>query len=213
MVTACSETIPGWRRSSSPGAVEEGIPDRLRGDPAVRELDDLLAGLVARSRCAAWRAGRPRPTASGLPPVQPSLILAARSWLCRQGRSAGVVALGGVAFPAAIQQGVGQRAQDRLGVLPADALERPPTVGDVDRLVADRAEVAGAVAEEELVDLVGTGGAGQAGDRRVGGRLVPVVHRRDERRRGLAAGGTADSSTGAIVQLPSRTSWACELLK
>ena len=98
-----------------------------------------------------------------------------------------VVALGGVAV-LVHQQGIGQRPQDRLGVLPADALERPTTVGHVDRLVADRAEVAGAVAEEQLVDLVGPGRSGQGRHGRVGRRLVPVVHGRGERRAGLAGG-------------------------
>src|SRR5207237_1411798 len=49
-----------------------------------------------------------------------------------------------------LQQRVRQRAEHRLGVLPADRFERAEGVGDVDRLVADVAEVAGATAGEQL---------------------------------------------------------------
>ena len=150
-------------------------------------------------------------TASGLPADQPSRDPRRAGLVLPPGAIGRLVAVGRVPL-LVLQQGVGQRPEDRLGVLPADALERPPTVGHVDRLVADVAEVAAPIADEELVDFVGPGRPGQAGDRRVGGRLVPVVHRRDERLR-RPGGGTAVSSTGAIVQFPSRTSAACELLK
>ena len=50
-----------------------------------------------RSRCASVASRSAEADASGLPSVQPSLIRAARSWLRRPGRSAGVVALGRVA--------------------------------------------------------------------------------------------------------------------
>ena len=40
------------------GADEQGVPDRLRRDAAIEQLDHLVAGVVGASRCAASPAGR-----------------------------------------------------------------------------------------------------------------------------------------------------------
>jgi len=53
-----------------------------------------------------------------------------------------------IRVPFVIQQRAGQRTQYRLGMLPADALQGAPAVGDEDGFMTDRAEVAGAVAIE-----------------------------------------------------------------
>ncbi len=96
------------------------------------------------------------------------------------------VSLGRIAF-LVHQQRVGQRTQYRLGVLPTDELQRPLRAGHEDRLVTDGTEVSGAVAVEQLEDLLGRRRASQAGDRRVGCGFIPVVHRGDERRASFVA--------------------------
>src|SRR5262249_45861765 len=62
-------------------------------------------------------------------------------------------------------------------------------VGDVDRLVADVAEVAGAVAQEDLEDLPQPRRAREGGDGAVGPLRVPVVHRLHEAGLRLVGGG------------------------
>ena len=100
------------------------------------------------------------------------------------------IGFSGILFSAvAIEHGIGQRTQHRLGVLPADGLERAKAVGEVNLLMADLAEIAHAVAAENFEDLVSGRGAGQADNRHVGGRLVPVVHGFDEGLAGGVAGG------------------------
>ncbi len=188
------------------GAVEQGVPDRLRGDPAVQERDDLFAGIVVGARAQRGeQVGRGRrigraPDPIALDPVRALLVAS-------PGPVGRVVAPGGVAI-LVHQQGTGQRPQDRLGVLPADALERPTTVGHVDRLVADRAEVAGAVPEEQLVDFVGPGRAGQGRHGRVGRLFVPPVHRRGERLAGPAGG-----RDGRLVHRPHRPVALADVLR
>jgi hypothetical protein len=75
------------------------------------------------------------PGASG-PDAGGSLQVLAPGAILGGGRLAGVA-------PLVPQAGEGQRAQDRLGVLPADHLQSAPGVGGVDGLVADVAESRG----------------------------------------------------------------------
>jgi hypothetical protein len=110
----------------------------------------------------------------------PFQILAAR----HVGRS---VSLRGIlAF--VLQQGVSERAQDGFRVPPADGVQRAEGIGDENGFMADVAKIAAAVFREDLEAFVAAGNAGQPGHGGVGGRLVPVVHRIDERFFGLSSG-------------------------
>ena len=204
--------MPGWRSSSSPAPSKRASQIDWGATPRFRSSTTCWLASSSEPVRRVSRAGRPRPRRSGLPAYQPSRIRAARAWLCRPGRSAGVVVLGRVALARAgaghrpASGGPARRAASRCTGASANCWPRRSPCG---RCRGSR----GTVAEEQLVDLVGPGGAGQPGDRRVGGRLVPAVHRRDERLAARPAGGTADSSTGAIVQFPSRTSLGLRVLE
>ena len=114
-------------------------------DPAIQELDDLPAGvLVGAGPQGREQVGRGGVLALARGPAFPDPR--GQELAAPPGAVGRVVAVGRVAV-VVLEQGVGQRAEDRLGVLPADAVQRPPAIGHVDRLVADVAEVAGAVAE------------------------------------------------------------------
>src|SRR5262249_43980261 len=144
-------------------AIEEGVPDRLRRNSSVEQLDNLVAGVAVRALTQGReQVGRGRRI--GLTVLPALLDLRRQLEVALPGAVSGIVALRRVAAPLVVQQGIRERAEDRLGVLPADAVQRAPAVGHVDRLVADRAKIAGTVAEEELVDLVGAGRAGETGD-------------------------------------------------
>ena len=75
-----------------------------------------------------------------------------------------------------LQHGEGQRAHDRLGMAPADALQRPPGVGGVDRLVANIAEVARPIAPQGFQDFRRAGRADERDNRSIRSFFVPVVH-------------------------------------
>src|SRR5690606_20694382 len=86
-----------------------------------------------------------------------------------------LVAVGGVLIPA-VRKGIGQRAEDRFGMLPTDGLQRAPGVGNIDRLVADVAEVPRAVTAEDLEDGIRALRAGEPRHGRVDGFWIPAVH-------------------------------------
>ena len=90
-----------------------------------------------------------------------------------------------------VEQAEGQRAEDRLGVLPADGLQGPPALRGEDGLVADVALIADPQAPERLHGLGRPRGPAERGDRRVGRVGVPGLHRPDELRLGLARPGEA----------------------
>src|SRR5437867_5818687 len=66
-----------------------------------------------------------------------------------------------------IQAGVRQRAENRLGVLPADELEQPPAMAYKNRFMTDGTEIASPKSIKELVDLVGPRRAHESGDSRI----------------------------------------------
>jgi hypothetical protein len=100
-----------------------------------------------------------------------------------------VVRFSGIFFCAvAINDCVDERAQNRLGVVPTDRFQSAKAVGDINLLVADFAEVTGAVAGEDFKDFIRAGGADQTDDGGVRGRFVPIIERFDERRAGFVAG-------------------------
>ena len=73
-----------------------------------------------------------------------------------------------------------ERAEHRLGVLPADRLQGSPALGGEDRLVTDIALVAHADAPEGLHGLGGSRAAAKGGHGGVGRLGVPLLHRPDE---------------------------------
>ena len=87
-----------------------------------------------------------------------------------------------------LEQRISQGAQHRLGMPPADGLQRAPGVGDIDGLVADVTEIPGAVTPEELDDFAGAGVADERCHRDIGAFLIPVVHGFHEPLPGLRAG-------------------------
>ena len=201
----------GLRISTSPAPHISGVPDGLRGDPALDQVDgqvrcDFL-GAFAQDGEHLARSRRNRAGPSASPHESGREAPDCEATGDRRGRRrAGVAAL-------ARQDRVGQRAEHRLAVLPADRVERAPRVGDVDRLVADGAEVARGVAREDLEDLVGLtcraspAAAASADD---SSQLsMAVVNARTA----CACAGTDFVFTARIVQSPSRASSACDSLK
>ena len=61
-------------------------------------------------------------------------------------------------------------------MLPADRVQGTPRIGHVDGLVADGAEITNRIAREDLEALLGSEVSRKPRRRRVGRRLVPVVH-------------------------------------
>src|SRR5207248_4394709 len=90
------------------------------------------------------------------------------------------IALRRVCVSSAIEQSISERTEHRLGVLPANRLQRAPTVGDVNGFVSDLAKIARTIATENFENFMRAGGSGQAGNSDVGGRLIPVLHRFSE---------------------------------
>ena len=129
-------------------AEEEGVPEGLWGDAAIELADHSVASLFVGSFAQdrqhigdGFRAG------FALPPFAANLrrqSLVAPPGAVRRGVPFGRI----IAF--VIEQGIRQRAQDRLGMAPSDVLQSAPTVGHIDGLVADVAEVAGAEAAKNL---------------------------------------------------------------
>ena len=129
-------------------AAQDRVPDRLRRDPLVQQIDDGLARFVGR-RLPERReqVGRGRRVGLAVEPVVANLlgqlaVLAA--WPI-----GGVVGLRRV-HVAARHEGIGQRAVNRLGILPADRAHHSPGVGGEDDLVADRSEIARGVVPEQF---------------------------------------------------------------
>ena len=97
VVTACSATMPGCAHQQLAGADEQRVPDRLRRDVAIEQLDDLFAA----SSSLAWRSvasissGRGRDRACLSQPIGRGSLSPARRSAARA-RSAVVVALGRV---------------------------------------------------------------------------------------------------------------------
>ena len=85
------------------------------------------------------------------------------------------ITLGGI-FAFVIQQRISQRTQNRLGMLPANVLQRAPTVGHVDGLVANITEITSPIAAKNFKQIVLLRGADQASHGGIGRRFVPVVH-------------------------------------
>ena len=149
-VIACNARIPGARTSNSPAPAKSH-----RKSSAARRLIQQfdLRSLASAAARAHRRSTSLAASLDGLPSSQPAGIDFAAGTFLRNGRSAGKSAFAG--FPhAAIEQRVGERAQHRFGVLPADHFERAKAVRHVDRLVADVPKIARAVAGEDLEQLV-----------------------------------------------------------
>ena len=87
------------------------------------------------------------------------------------------IVVSGIGAPAPVEQRVGERAEDGFRVAPADGLECAPTVRHVDRLVADVAEIARAVAGEQLEALLRAEMPRERRGGHIGGRLIPAIHR------------------------------------
>ena len=107
-------------------------------------------------------------------PIQPPRMPASASEVVAEWPVRGQIRLRRIFLrAAAVQQRVGQRAQHRLGVLPADDFQGAEAVRDVDRLVPDVAEIARAVAAEDLEELIRARGPRAARPRRHRRRLRP----------------------------------------
>ena len=144
--------MPGCRISSSPAP--RNSPSQIdRGDtPSIRAATRPCRSVRLSRRCGALRAHRRWPTRSACRRCQSRLELAGEFGVAPARAVRAASSLGRV-LPLVFEQGVGQRPQDRLGVLPADRIQRAEGVGDEDGLVADVAEVAAAVAGEEIEQL------------------------------------------------------------
>jgi hypothetical protein len=92
-------------------------------------------------------------------------------WRARDGRQRDQVLIA-----TAIKQSKREGAEDRFSMLPANGLQRSPTVGDINGLMADLAKIAHAIATENLEHFLRAGGAGEGCYRQIGGGLIPVVH-------------------------------------
>ena len=192
------------------GATHQPVPDGVGSDSALQQVDDtvcrLFVAAIAQDRqqpvvapVSAWPLPQSGRTRADMP-----LIVAPRT-------IGGRVALHRVAsFPG--EQRIRERSEDRLAVLPADRLERAPGIGHVNRLVANRAEVARGIAREHLEDFPRFQAAGERCGRRVARdssqSSIAVV----KARAADIVEGSAFGSTAPIVQSPSRTSVACDLL-
>src|SRR4030095_412148 len=86
------------------------------------------------------------------------------------------------------------RAQDRLGMLPADVLQGAPAVRDVDYFVTDVAEVTRAVPGKKIEHLLRFGVTNERRGRGVGCGLIPAIERRSE-----GAGGLVCARNGGFV--------------
>src|SRR5688572_12384262 len=65
-------------------------------------------------------------------------------------------------------------------MLPTDALQRPPGIGNVNRLVSDAAKIAMSKASEQLEHFIRAGVASQTGSGDIDRRLVPLLHCRNK---------------------------------
>ena len=104
-------------------------------------------------------------------------------------------------FEAEIEHSKHERAHHRLGVLPADRLERAPRVRRENRLMADIAVIARAVAPHALDDLMRPFGADQRRHRAVGALLIPDIHGGAEFLPGVLGAGQR-STHGTQVEIP-----------
>ena len=194
------------------GAVEQGVPDRLRGDPAVEQLDDLLAGVVVGARAQRGeQVGRGRrvglaPGPAVLDPGRALLVVPARGGRpgrrarrgCRPRASAG-------RRPATA--GPARRAASRCTGASDNCWPRRSPCG---RSSGSRGRRSGRTARRSRWPRPSGPGDATAASAAASSQSSIAAANAS---RALRAGGTADSSTGPIVQLPSRTSCACELLK
>src|SRR5262245_10924024 len=79
-------------------------------------------------------------------------------------------------FAVVLKDGVGERTQNRLGMVPADHFQSAEDIADVDDLVADVAKVAAAEAGVDIEEVAGIVVAGHRGGGRIGGLDVPPFH-------------------------------------
>src|SRR5262249_55400328 len=79
-------------------------------------------------------------------------------------------------FALVIQQGIRERTQHRLGMLPSDVLKRTPTICYVNRFVADITEITRPIAAKNFKQFLCASRTDQARDSRIGGCFVPIVH-------------------------------------
>ncbi len=156
-------------------AGEEGVEDGLRGDAPVEELDGHVAD-VARGAGADGLEEIGGGLGAGFA-VEPAIRQAGDEFeILAKGAVGRQIGFRGVLLGAgAVEQGVGEGAQDGFGVLPADDFQRAEAVGDVDGFVADVAKIARAIPAEDFEEFVRRGTAGEGGDGGIGGGLVPVV--------------------------------------
>ena len=149
-------------------------PERFRGDPPVEEPDGLGRGRLGRlpSQRLEQGTGRGGVGLARLPVVADLLDVLEVRLVGADGDGARIVRH--------VELGERERAEDGLGVLPADRLQGAPALHGVDRLVADVPLVADAVAIERLHDLGRPRIAAERGDGDVGRIGVPGVHRADE---------------------------------
>jgi len=171
-------------------AVEERVEQGLRGGAAIQQFQGFVAGVIGRAG-----AHGPKHLRGGIgvglasEPVGANLFRSFK--VVPEGTVSVQVELRGIAFGAitvAVEDGVHERAQDRLGMLPTDGFECAKAVGNIDFLVPNLPEIPRAVAAKDFKDLVRSGGAGEADDGGVAGGFIPVVHRVDERLPGLVCG-------------------------
>ena len=83
--------------------------------------------------------------------------------------------MGGVAL-LVFEQGIGEGTQHGFGMVPAHGLQGPPTVGDINCLVPDIAEVAGSIKTEPIEHFLGAGGPREAGHGHIYPGGIPLVH-------------------------------------
>ena len=202
--------MPGWRISISPAHWKQASHIDCGCRPTVEQFHDAVASLVPKSPAAASSSICLRRLGVDL------AVLPVGANFSRQlhGSAAGTVgvaiALGRVARLRAraarrrASAGPARRAASRCSAACASCWRRRSPCG---RCRGNRARRSGRKSKTSLR----SGRARQRRDRGIGCGLVPVVHRLDEGLRAPGrASGTAASSTGAIVQLPSCTSRACD---
>ena len=65
-------------------------------------------------------------------------------------------------------------------MLPADGLQRPETIRDIDRFMANFPKIARTVPAEDLENVVCPSRASEPRDGNIRGGFVPIIHRVDE---------------------------------
>ncbi len=151
------------------------IGDRLRRHGAVEQCDDLRAriGICTGSQRVEQLDRRCHLQLAFLPARADAID---DRQVVSPGTIRGCVAGCRMRPAAIVELRIGDRSHHRLGVLPADGLQRAPRIGDVDGLMADVAIVARAVTAEQRQALRSGQVADDSRGGDVGSGLVPRFH-------------------------------------